>query len=355
MNYNDLESSPAPATVPKKSNRWVIVLAGGEGVRMRPLIEAWLDENRPKQFCAFTGTSSLLQQALERAQGLAEAEHIVTVIGPGQRSWLADAVPGTPRGQVIEQPGQKGNGAGVLVALAYILEQDPEAVVLVQPADLFAHPEERLQRYMLQSAMLAEFFDKQLVLLGAAPGQPETDYGWIEPQEKVLSWLWGSFRHEPMAVRRMVEKPTPAQALDLLKAGALWNTLLLAAKGQALWSLFMRTQPELTRRFNEYRLLLRAGAAPGSRARHTCGWLDLHQAALRHLYAGLPSADFSADVLARLEGGEALVLPMDDITWTDLGRPARLREVLTHFALPAGNALQAILHRLDETLEPLHV
>ena len=41
---------------------WSIVLAGGEGKRLAPMVKQWLGEERPKQYCTFTGTRSMLQR-----------------------------------------------------------------------------------------------------------------------------------------------------------------------------------------------------------------------------------------------------------------------------------------------------
>ncbi|TKS59515.1 MAG: mannose-1-phosphate guanylyltransferase [Nitrospira sp.] len=60
---------------------WSIVLAGGEGKRLAPMIKRWLGEERPKQYCAFTGTRSMLQHTVDRADCLTVPEQRVTVVG----------------------------------------------------------------------------------------------------------------------------------------------------------------------------------------------------------------------------------------------------------------------------------
>lgn len=40
---------------------WSIILAGGEGTRLRALVHCWLGRPKPKQYCAFVGTRSMFR------------------------------------------------------------------------------------------------------------------------------------------------------------------------------------------------------------------------------------------------------------------------------------------------------
>ena len=83
------------------SHRWAILLAGGEGQGMRPFVERWLGESRPKQYCSFYGERSMLEGTVRRPAELAAPEHILTVIGRGHSRFLRE---GALPGRVIEQP-----------------------------------------------------------------------------------------------------------------------------------------------------------------------------------------------------------------------------------------------------------
>src|SRR5688572_3299361 len=98
---DDLPAFSMSQGLMKKACRWVVILAGGEGRRMRPLIQAWLGEDRPKQYCTFTGSRSMIQHTLDRALQLVEPEHIVTVTCRGHLDWLAEAVDRIMPGVVI--------------------------------------------------------------------------------------------------------------------------------------------------------------------------------------------------------------------------------------------------------------
>src|SRR5439155_1032627 len=62
---------------------WSIVLAGGEGERLRPFVQQWLGRHQPKQYCTFVGTRSMFQHTVDRADQLSAPDHRVTVIASG--------------------------------------------------------------------------------------------------------------------------------------------------------------------------------------------------------------------------------------------------------------------------------
>src|ERR1044071_308411 len=74
MNHTSLEravSSQAATMVPKSNDsrsahRWAVILAGGEGARLRSLTRAIVGDERPKQFCPILGDQTLLDQTRKR-------------------------------------------------------------------------------------------------------------------------------------------------------------------------------------------------------------------------------------------------------------------------------------------------
>ena len=86
---------------------------------------------------------------------------------------------------------------------------------------------------MAHVAKVAAFVEREpqwIVLLGAQPSQPETEYGWIEPGARV----GGTVQRPIYAIRRFREKPSKEVAKALLAGGGLWNTFVLAARATVL-------------------------------------------------------------------------------------------------------------------------
>src|SRR5207248_2363693 len=93
-------ASPAPRARGPPVSVWAAILAGGSGTRFWPLSTA----ERPKQLLPLAGDRPLLQQAVERLDGLVPPERILILTGPFLVDQVARAVPQIPRAQVLAEP-----------------------------------------------------------------------------------------------------------------------------------------------------------------------------------------------------------------------------------------------------------
>src|SRR6266540_2013105 len=92
---------------------------------------------------------------IDRALQLVRSDHLITVIQADHRPYLEEAIGGPPPGLLLEQPRDCGSAVSVLFSLAHIPERDPEATVIVLPADQFVYPEERWVRIIAVALHLA--------------------------------------------------------------------------------------------------------------------------------------------------------------------------------------------------------
>jgi len=292
---------------------WSVVLAGGQGMRLRRLVRRIHGEERPKQFATVTSGRSLLRETLDRAALLAPSDRTVIVTNAAHAHYLLEERGGRRMPHVLEQPEDRGTAAGVLLPAHWVRAQDPEAIVAVFPSDHLVVETGRFMAHVAEVAAAVRANPEWVVLLGARADRAETEYGWIEPGRACGRTSAGPIS----AVSCFREKPDPAEAEVLLAEGCLWNTFVIVAKAARLIDLADRHVPDLNARL-----------APLDRFFGT----ERERWALGQAYALAPTADFSADVL---EPGQAelMVSHVPALTWSDLGTPRRVFRVVRELDL----------------------
>lgn len=293
---------------------WAIVLAGGEGTRIQPLIERCLGFACPKQYFTFCGTRSMLEHTIDRAVELVGPDRVLTVIGSGHRRFLETQ---RIQGEVIEQPLPRGTGAGVFLPAAHILAQNPDATVLIFPSDHFVCPKAHFLKQVDQVRASMDRLPDRLLLMGAVPDLPEADYGWVEPGRR-LGLLDGSASSGIHEVASFREKPSPEEASKYFERGHLWNTMIVATKIRTLWSLGRRLIPQATAKFEWFLRKLGPGREKMKREADS---------SVVTLYNSIPTFDFSSSILTR-GTSQLAVVPLEGIMWSDWGRPERVFESL---------------------------
>ena len=303
---------------------WSIVLAGGEGERMRPFIERWLGHHRPKQYCSFVGRRSLLQHTVDRADAIAPADRRITIVSRAHRAIATEQL-AARGGRLLFQPANRGTAAGVYLPLAMVREADPRATVVIYPADHFVFPEDRFLAAVRQAIAATQARPDRPILLGAVPDRPDGDYGWIVPDGAARPSSRGV-----LGMTRFKEKPAPDQAAELMAAGGLWNTMVIVGRADTLWALGRRWVPEVADWLNLWRAVIGT---------------PVEEMMLEKLYAELPARDFSADVLGP-SAPTLGTLPLHDLIWNDWGRPERIADTLAGLGLtPAFDQLGCAVPR----------
>lgn len=288
-----------------RENCWALILAAGEGKRLRSLTTTSNGDSVPKQFCSLNGGRSLLHEAIARAHAVIQTnERICTIVAGEHRRWWERPLRELPKDNIVVQPSNRGTANGMLFPLLHILERDPEARIIVLPSDHFVRNETLLNRALEHALSRVEHDPKHIVLLGIEPEEADAELGYILPHADTSGCP---------SVKRFVEKPTPLEALTMMKHGALWNTFILVAQGKALLNLFEQRSPETV-------------ALMHSVLRHAPGTTDYTLRA-SSVYATLPEIDFSRHICQGQEPA-LRVLPVPACGWSDLGTPQRVAAAL---------------------------
>jgi mannose-1-phosphate guanylyltransferase len=312
------------ATAGRTAEDWAIVLAGGDGTRVRELTRAPNGDSIPKQYCTFGGERSLLRLAIDRARSVVRPDHVITVVAEQHRAWWElelGRLDEFPAENVVVQPANRGTAVGVLLGLARVVSrQGLLARVLVMPSDHFVGQEQTLARHLRAGILATREDPSRLVLLGMTPEALDSEYGWIVSPDGT----GGVAR----PVVRFVEKPDAASSKRLMERGALLNSFIFVSRAPTLLFLYRRVMPEILRRFLP-------------RLTRPNGWA---RGVLRRLYRTLPSRDFSRELLERCTDHLAVV-PVPPCGWRDLGTPARLVRFQQQRATEAFRRAHAALAR----------
>ena len=279
---------------------WAVVLAGGDGDRVAAITRDAEGRVVPKQFWCCGGQAPMVRWALARARLIAETPRVLVVVREQHRALWAGALGDVPRGNILVQPENRGTAAGVMRALVEIQSREiTTAPVAILPSDHYVADERVLHGALGAALSNACHGDPPVVLLGISPSGQEAGYGWILPASP------GPFAR----VRRFAEKPPAPQVREMIRDGALINSLILAARAHVLLALIARVFPDTLRAFQRF-------------AREPEGAPEV-----RRLYEALPSMDLSRDVLQRSTAFLSVVR-VPPCGWSDLGTPERLRQFL---------------------------
>jgi mannose-1-phosphate guanylyltransferase len=286
-----------------------LVLAGGEGQRLRPFVMRLRGDALPKQYVNFSGSLSMIEHTYRRAETLIPRGRLFTIVNQAHlkfaevKDQLRDRHPET----VIVQPTNRETGPGLLLPLTYIHKRYPDAVVAVFPSDQFILETDRLMRHIELAHGVVQRDRSRLVLLGITPDYEEQDYGYIMPGAGP-ECAAGVMR----PVENFIEKPDVLRAGELMGQGALWNTMLTVFNVATLFTWVKEIEPEL------YGHFARIYDAIGTRR---------EAGSIQAAYEELRAVNFSKELLepiAQRYPGRLAVLPVTDITWSDWGTERRI-------------------------------
>jgi mannose-1-phosphate guanylyltransferase len=291
-----------------------IVLAAGDGNRLRPFVEKLRGCAIPKQYVNFIGKRSMLEHTFSRAQKMIPAERLFTVVSQShlQHPEVARQLSSRPMACIVEQPYNRDTGPGLLLPLAHLDKRYPYANVVVFPSDHFILEEDLFMAYVDQAFRIVEQDPAKVVLLGIHATQAEREYDYIVPGRK----LHGPLAPDTHEVSRFIEKPERGVARDLVLCGGLWNTLVMVFRAKTFLEAVSRIAPLL---YSSFERIRRAAGTP------SVGGL------VKEVYRQMSPVNLSKGLLEflSLERPPTLyVLPVRDVHWSDWGSAQRIIRVL---------------------------
>lgn len=193
---------------------YALILAGGRGTRFWPRSRT----RRAKQVLEIVAPGTLIEQTVKRLEPVVPRERIWILTNPHLRDEIIRQLPGVPRAQVLAEPVARNTAPAIGLAAQVLLQQDPDAVLGVFPADHYiARPAAFLR---LVRAAFKTAAQGRIAVIGIQPRWVETGYGYVEFPDGRLAP--GSLK--PVPVVRFREKPDEPTARRFVKSGNFcWN------------------------------------------------------------------------------------------------------------------------------------
>lgn len=282
---------------------YAIILAGGSGTRFWPYSRT----TYPKQFLTLEGSHSLLQNTAERITPLVPPERVLVVTASHLQAPTQTQLPALPRGNILSEPIGRNTAPAIGLAAFHVLARDPDAVMVVLPAD-HTIPDTAAFCASLRQAVEVVRHHDALMTLGIHPAFPATGYGYIEAGTP-LATPRGS---QAYRATRFVEKPTAETAGRLVASGRYyWNCGIFVWRAATILDQIRRHLPDLWQGLQRY--------VEAQRAAADAEVLEEHYTALRSI-----SIDYGV-----LEHSSRVgVLPVT-FAWSDVGSWRSLADLHT--------------------------
>jgi mannose-1-phosphate guanylyltransferase / mannose-6-phosphate isomerase len=268
-----------------------LILSGGSGTRLWPVSR----KNLPKQFLSIVGESTLFQQTIERARSLDNVAPPIVVASDDHRFLAAEQLleAGITGSTIVLEPIARNTAPAIALGALQAIDRDPEAIILVLPADHLIGKPDCFREAVRQTLPLAAA--GWLVTFGIRPDRAETGFGYIRHGELITD---GVFQ-----VESFVEKPDIRTAEAYLADGGYdWNSGMFLFKAS-------RYLEELSEHAPDMLAAVRDAHATSTR--------DLDFVRIEHeAFARVP--ENSIDYVVMEKTRHAAVIPVS-CEWSDIG------------------------------------
>jgi mannose-1-phosphate guanylyltransferase len=217
-----------------------VVMAGGTGTRFWPASRRQV----PKQLLDLAGEQTMIQSTVARFDGLVPPDRMLVVTNAQLVAPIRAQLPQLPMHSVLGEPCKRDTAPCVGVAAAWVARHDPDAMMVVTPADHAIQPVARFQMAMKEAVRLVEQQPDRLITFGISPTYPAESFGYIQRAAR----LEDAGDVAAYDVARFREKPSAEVAQQYLDDGNFyWNSGIFVWKARTILDQLEQHEPEMSR------------------------------------------------------------------------------------------------------------
>lgn len=218
-----------------------IIMAGGTGTRFWPAST----KDTPKQLLQLVGDASLVRQTIDRLGDVAPPGHRLVVSNKRLVSAIHKQLPELPAAAIVGEPCKRDTAPCIGLAAMLVSRHDPDATMVVMPADHVIRPAEKFQDAIRQAVQMVDDAPWSIVTFGIKPTYPAEVFGYIHRGDSLPQPEGAAAAY---AVKEFKEKPDAATAQQYLATGAFyWNSGIFVWRAATILSALAERQPETVR------------------------------------------------------------------------------------------------------------
>ncbi|HAP34853.1 MAG TPA: hypothetical protein DCQ28_02510 [Bacteroidetes bacterium] len=296
-----------------ENNLWGIVLAGGSGARLKAFTRSLYNHDRPKQYCAFVGSRTMVQHTIDRVTLLIDRKHMLIVVTEKHHQFVREQLNTFPTENIIVQPCNRETAPAVLLPVVQLHGRYPQSVAAIFPSDHFILDETKFMEYVQRAYTFVSKNPEIVVALGVRPDQFDDGYGWMKQGDEVQSFDRGSMYN----VNSFIEKPHSFALSHSNISEYFWNTFVLVGKTETLLKHFQQRTPQLYDFFSPLKI------SHDDKEK---------QRLINAAYHRIPSINFSKSILEKIPYS-LRVMDISDVHWSDWGEEHRIKHDVQRFNL----------------------
>lgn len=235
---------------------YAVIMAGGSGTRFWPASR----KQSPKQLLRIVGQQTLLAAAVARLDNLVACTETLVVTNHSLVAAVRELLPDLPPSAILGEPAKRDTTACIALAASLLNKRDPNATMLVMPADHLIKPIEEFQHAVQQGVELVNADPSRLVTFGIKPSYAAESFGYIR-QGNSVSTVENQKDDTAFEVHEFCEKPDQTTAQQYLDHGGYyWNSGIFVWRTATILKAIEENDPALMKHIN---IICNASESPG--------------------------------------------------------------------------------------------